>query len=46
MNLKVCTVNTKYIEYLRNDERLSNVFENKESNNLSIRKYIGVVFEN
>lgn len=45
MNLKVCTVNTEYIEYLRNDERLSNVFENKESNNLSIRKYIGVVFE-
>lgn len=44
MELRICTTDSSYVDFLRSDDRLSNVFENKEDRN-SIRKYIGVVFE-
>ena len=43
MGFKLCTIDTKYIEFLRSDRKLYNVFENKDDANF-IRKYIGVVF--
>ena len=43
MEFKLCTVDTKYIEFLRSYRKLQNVFENKDDANF-IRKYIGVVF--
>lgn len=43
MGFRLCTIDTKYIEFLRSDRKLYNVFENKDDANF-IRKYIGIVF--
>lgn len=43
MGFRLCTIDTQYIEYLRKDRKLHNVFENKDDANFT-RKYIGVVF--
>ena len=43
MGFRLCTIDTKYIEFLRSDRKLYNVFENKDDVNF-IRKYIGIVF--
>lgn len=43
MGFRLCTIDTKYIEFLRSDRKLYNVFENKDDADF-IRKYIGIVF--
>lgn len=43
MGFRLCTIDTKYIEFLRSDRKLYNVFENKDDANFII-KYIGIVF--
>lgn len=40
--LKLYVIDNTYIEYLRSDSRLSNVFKNKDDSNF-VRKYVGVV---
>lgn len=41
-NLKLYTIDSSYIAYLKKDHRLYNVFENKEESNF-VRKYVGIV---
>lgn len=43
MCLKLYTIDNSYVEFLRANKRLANVFENKADRNHFIRKYIGVV---
>ena len=43
-DLKIYSVSDTYIRYLRSDERLKNVFDNKEDHRAHTRKYLGVVF--
>ena len=42
--LKIYSVSDQYIKYLRSDDRLSNVFDNKEDTRIHTRKYLGVAF--
>jgi protein AbiQ len=43
MSLRLFTIKTDYIEFLRNDRRLNNVFDNKETGYSHGRKYIGIL---
>lgn len=43
MDFKLCTIDGNYIEFLRNDIKLRNVFENKDDADFP-RKYLGIVF--
>lgn len=45
MKFKIYSISDKYIAYLRNDGRLKNVFDNKETYRVHTRKYLGVVIE-
>ena len=42
--LKIYSVSDEYIKYLRQDERLTIVFDNKEDARSHTRKYLGVAF--
>lgn len=42
--LKIYSVSDQYIKYLRQDERLTIVFDNKEGVRSHTRKYLGVAF--
>lgn len=43
MKLKIYSVSDRYIEFLRKDNKLKNVFDNKEGHRTHSRKYLGVV---
>lgn len=43
MDLKLYTVKNEYVNYLRADSKLKNVFENKDEEGRFLRKYLGVV---
>lgn len=43
-DIKIYSVSDRYISYLREDERLKGVFDNKEDARLHTRKYLGIVF--
>ena len=43
MEFRLCTIDKNYIDYLRSDSKLSNVFDNKDDSDF-VRKYLGVVF--
>ena len=43
MDLKLYTIDTEYIDFLRSNPKLSTVFENKEDDTSFHRKYLGVV---
>lgn len=43
--LKIYSVSDKYIDFLRNKDGLSLVFDNKTNNRTHTRKYIGVAFK-
>lgn len=43
MEFRLCTIDKDYIDYLRSDSKLSNVFDNKDDSDF-VRKYLGVVF--
>jgi len=43
-SIKIYSVSDRYISYLRSDEKLKNVFDNKENTRLHARKYLGAVF--
>lgn len=45
MDLKLYTVKTEYINYLRADIKLRTVFENKDEDGFFLRKYLGVVLK-
>ena len=42
MNLKLYTIDSKYIDYLRQQPNFQNIFDNKESAAFP-KKYIGIV---
>lgn len=44
-NLTIYSVSDKYIDYLRSDAKLINVFDNKENSRIHTRKYLGVVIK-
>lgn len=44
MELKLFTISNDYLEFLKNNPELHNVFDNKDSQGSHKRKYIGVVF--
>lgn len=43
MELKLYTIDTVYVDFLRMDSKLSKVFDNKDDSNAFTRKYVGVV---
>ncbi len=43
-SLNIYSVSNRYINFLRSDERLQNVFDNKEDVGTHTRKYLGAVF--
>ena len=43
MDIKLYTIDTAYIDFLRADPKLSNVFDNKDDSGSFVRKYLGVV---
>lgn len=43
MDLNLYTIDTSYVNFLRSDPKLSNVFENKDDTDSFLRKYLGVV---
>lgn len=43
--LKIYSVSDEYISFLRNDEKLKSVFDNKTESRIHTRKYLGIVFE-
>lgn len=43
-DIRIYSVSDRYISYLRSDERLKNVFENKTDSRIHTRKYLGAVF--
>jgi len=42
--LKIYSVSDDYIRFLRDDDKLRNVFDNKEGQRTHTRKYLGIVF--
>ena len=42
--LRVYSISDRYIQYLRNDLRLRNVYDNKLNQRRHTRKYLGIVF--
>lgn len=43
-DIRIYSVSDRYIQYLRQDPKLSNVFDSKEDVRLHTRKYLGAVF--
>lgn len=43
--MKLYTIETKYIDYLRTYSKLANVFDNKDDGRSHVRKYLGIVLE-
>lgn len=43
VDLKLYTIKNEYVNYLRADSKLKNVFENKDEEGRFLRKYLGVV---
>lgn len=43
-DIKIYSVSDRYISYLRSDERLKNVFDNKTASRKHTRKYLGIAF--
>jgi len=43
MDLKLYTIKTEYVDYLRADTKLKNVFDNKDEKGHFLRKYLGVI---
>ena len=43
MDIKLYTIDTAYIDFLRADPKLQNVFDNKDDSGSFVRKYLGVV---
>lgn len=43
MDLKFYTIDKSYIDFLRSDPKLSNVFDNKDDSSPFFRKYLGIV---
>ncbi len=43
-DIRIYSVSDRYIAYLRQDDQLKNVFDNKEAKRSHTRKYLGVVF--
>ena len=44
-NLLLFSVSDRYINYLRNDSKLHNVYDNKDDRRTHTRKYLGAVFQ-
>ncbi|MCD7792312.1 MAG: hypothetical protein LUG92_02780 [Oscillospiraceae bacterium] len=42
-DIKIYSVSDRYIAYLRSDEKLKNVFDNKVNARRHTRKYLGAV---
>lgn len=43
MDIKLYTIDTSYIDFLRRDPKLQNVFDNKDDSGTFVRKYLGIV---
>ena len=43
MDIKLYTIDTSYVDFLRTDPKLQNVFDNKDDSGSFLRKYLGVV---
>ena len=43
MSLKLYSIDTNYVDFLRRDQRLLNVFDNKDTDNSHGRKYLGIL---
>ena len=43
--MKLYTIETKYIDYLRTYSKLANVFDNKDDDRSHVRKQLGIVLE-
>jgi protein AbiQ len=45
MSLTICSIDSRYIHYLRSDPKLQNVYENKDGPTSHGRKYLGIVLQ-